>query len=41
MTLQEIQQAIDQLSAEEQLVLLDRLMRTLKTKQKPPLTAMH
>ncbi|WP_299407159.1 hypothetical protein [Acaryochloris sp. IP29b_bin.148] len=37
MTLQEIQQAIDQLSAEEQLVLLDRLMRTLKTKQKPPI----
>lgn len=36
MTLQEIQQAIDQLSDEEQWVLLDSLMRTLKVKQKAP-----
>lgn len=37
MTLKEIQQAIDQLSAEEQFVLLENLIQTLKVKQKSPI----
>ncbi len=36
MTLEELQQAIYQLSTEEQLTLLDNLVQTLKAKQEKP-----
>ena len=36
MTLEELQQAIYQLSTEEQLTLLENLVQTIKTKQEKP-----